>query len=167
MSVGMGKKLNVCWGLNRFTSGSPPAPPRISRRGKYHSIPLQALPANRCHLATVARRAPGFLLRSAVRCRRQKHLLLLPSCCSGRTIPSREIQNLDGGFSRPELPEDFRFALSSRNSFSQDLFDRSTVQDNHAVRCADNDVARTNCNSAHVDWFVQRANLFFLASANR
>src|SRR5215467_2593347 len=99
--------------------------------------------------------------------RREKPLCLLPSCRSGWTIPSREIQNLDRGFSCPELPEDFRFALSSGNSFSQDLFDRSTVQDNHTIRGADNDVARTNCDSAHVDWFVQRANLFFLASANR
>src|SRR5262245_38420058 len=148
MSVGMGKKLNVCWGLNRFTSGSPPALSRISHHGKYHAVPLRALPVNRRHPATVACRAPGFLLRSAVQCRREKYLLLLPSCRSGRTIPWREIQNLDRGFSCLELPEDFRFALSSGNSFSQDVFDQSTVQDDHTIRGADNDVARTNGNSA-------------------
>src|SRR5262245_51343860 len=110
----------------------------------------------------MARRFPGFFLYSA-----GKSACLYPSCRSARTIPSREIENLDRGFSRPELPEDFRFALSSRNSFPQSLVDRSTVQDNHAIRGADNEVARANCNSAQLDWLVQCADLFFLASADR
>src|SRR4030095_9238343 len=81
-------------------------------------------------------------------------------------IPFWKIQNLDRGFAFFELPEDSRFAVSTRNGSFQDLLDRIGINEHYAIAGAHHNVPRTNGNSTEIDEFVQGAKLFFRARAN-